>query len=112
MVFYLLTTIVFIAEIIITYAIIASLFKLSKRIREYTNFADTAKPKIKEISELSRKISMQLTELAYMAAEKVNTMFWNVISNQLKSVLAGMIFIAVKNKTEKYFSKNNRHALL
>ena len=64
MIFTILISIVFIAEIIITIALVKSLKNFDKKVCELNNTIILLKPQIKDISELSRKISEQLKEFA------------------------------------------------
>lgn len=101
MVFYFLIGIVFIAEIIIAGAIVINLVKIDKMICLYDQILEEIKPKIKEILSIVRKISEQMIEFAPIIAEKIKSVFINMLKDQLKSLLAGLTFIAVKKEVEK-----------
>lgn len=74
MVFTILISIVFIAEIIITIAIFKTLISLDKKILELNETVELAKPGIKDISTLVKKISEQILELTNdaIASLKIN----------------------------------------
>ena len=71
MIFTILITIVFIAELIITISVILNLLKLDKAVLELNNTIEIINPKIKEVCTLGRKISYQLKELSLRFIEKV-----------------------------------------
>ena len=98
MIFYFLITIVFIAEIIITAAILIHLAKWSKTFEDLNGFLDEAKPKLKYISKIGLKISEQLTELAPIWVDNLKTAFWKQILNTLKGVLAGSLLWKLKKR--------------
>lgn len=101
MVFYFLIGIVFIAEIIIAAAIVINLIKIDKVFYLYNQLLEEIKPEIKDILSIARKISEQVLELAPIIVEKIKSVFINIIKDQLKSVLAGLTFFAVKKEVEK-----------
>ena len=106
MLFYFLISIVFIAEIIITFAIVLHLIKLDNRIIEFNNFAQEAKPDIKDIMQEAKKLSEQLVKLAPAFTEKIKSIIVNTIISQLKSVLGGLTFWLVKKEVEKHVLDN------
>ena len=64
MLFTFLISIVFIAEVIITFAILILLNKLDNKILYINSVVSEAKPLLKETSDLAKKISGQMVELA------------------------------------------------
>ena len=70
MIFTIFISIVFIAELIITFAIIFNLIKLSKKINNLNNIIAELKSSIKDVCELIRKISEQYVEFSIDAIEK------------------------------------------
>ncbi len=102
MVFYFLIFIVFIAELIITTAIIIHLFKLDRAFIEYNIIIDNLKPDVSEIICTCRKISEQLVELSNEFVKKCKEIFINILSTQLKNALAGFTFWLVKKEVEKH----------
>lgn len=102
MVFYILISIVFIAELIITYAILSSLYKVNKSLVEYNSLISELKPKIGELFKIGTKISEQMIELAPIVVENIRSMVMNMIIGQLKSALAGLTFWLVKTEVEKH----------
>ena len=105
MVFYILISIVFIAELIIASAILIYLFKMSKLFREYNSLLEELKPKIADLLKIGTKISEQLVELAPIFVEKIKSIFNNLVIGQLKNLLAGVTFWLVKTEVEKHVSK-------
>ena len=105
MVFYILTVVVFIAELIIALAIIIYLLKMSKLFRDYNILIDEIKPKIADLLKIGTKISEQLVELAPMFVEKIKSIFSNLVIGQLKNVLATITFWLVKTEVEKHANK-------
>ncbi len=103
MIFYFLTVIVFIAELIIASFLLVNILKFDRRIKEWDEFLHTSKPEIKDILVLVRKISEQGLEFAPVIVLKVKKCISDLIISQLKSVLAGLVFYAVKKETEKHF---------
>ncbi len=97
-----LISIVFIAEIIITLTIIINLVKLDKRIIEFNDFVEDAKPDIKDIMKELEKLSEQLIELAPVFRDKIKSTVTNIIMSQLKSLLGGLTFWIVKKEVEKH----------
>lgn len=102
MVFYILTSIVFIAELIIAGTILIYLFKTSKLLNEYNSLLTELKPKIKDLLNTCTKISEQLVELAPIFVEKIKSFFMNIIIGQFKNALAGLTFWLVKTEVEKH----------
>ena len=101
MVFYFLTGIVFIAEIIIAVTITANLIKLDKNFCLYNKLLDEIKPKLKDILSIIKKISEQMVELAPIITAKIKSIFIGIIKDQLKGILAGLTFWIVKQEVEK-----------
>ena len=104
MLFYILISVIFIAELIIAGEIIKYLVKSRQAIAKYNVFFDELKPRLKGLMETLRKISEQLTELAPMFVNYLKTMFTNFLIGRLKNLLTGIIFIAVKKEVEKRLS--------
>ena len=102
MIFYFLISIVFIAEVIIALSLIINLVKADKKIIECNSFVDEAKPSIKGIMEISRKISEQFTEFAPMIVDKVKAIVRDVLMGQLKSLIGTATFWLVKKEVEKH----------
>ena len=105
MIFYILISIVFIAEIIITLSLILYLMKLSKMFAEYNSLLTELKPKLKEIMHLFFKISEQMIEFSTATVNSIKSIIKNVITSQIKSITAGLVFWIVKSETEKRLTK-------
>ena len=102
MLFYFLTSIVFIAEIIITVALVLHLLKLDKSFIEYNNFLKETKSDIKDIMLETKKFSEQLIKLAPVFVDKIKSIISNVLMSQIKSILGGLTFWLVKKEVEKH----------
>ena len=70
MVFIFFTTIVFIAELIIVFAILFNLIKFDAYINKTNELLVEAKPKIEEVMKLVHGISEQILELTPIWVEK------------------------------------------
>ena len=101
MVFYFLISIVFLAEVIITAAILINLAKLDKAVCSWNDFLVNVKPQITDILENLKKISEQALELAPILVNKCKDIFTKLLLDQIKGVLAGLTFWAVKKEVEK-----------
>lgn len=105
MLFLILISIVFIAEIIIASAIILNLFKTDKKITYTNEFLEEINPKIDELIKLGTKISSQLTEIAPMYVKKTKSWFADFVISQFKSILIGFLFVSLKKQLKKPFIK-------
>ena len=102
MIFYFLITIVFIAEIIITIAVLQNLIKFDKKIMELNGFVDNIKPSIKELMITTKKLSIQLLELSPLGVKFVKSFFADLILGQVKSLAGALTFWLVKREVEKH----------
>ena len=98
MVFVILISIVFIAELIIAFSIIINLVKLDKNINEATVFIDNFNPKLKEVLELMSKISAQVAELVPIWVDNLKKERDKIILNQTKSLISGILFWSINIK--------------
>lgn len=105
MVYTILISIVFIAEIIIAVTILQTLRKLDKKILELNKTIIESHSSIKEISILARKISEQWQILTTDFIEKVKTngesIFFKNLSKLLISALALKLNFKIINKIRK-----------
>ena len=101
MVFKVLITIVFIAELIITFTILYFLYKFDKRILGIDGTLDAVKPQIKSISELVRKISEQIAELVPVYVEKFRELRNKIMLAKLESLIALILFWSINIKVIK-----------
>ncbi len=102
MVFSFLIFIVFIAEIVITSAIILHLCKIDKNLIKYNLLISDVQPALKDIMITSRKLSEQLLELAPIIVNSVKSAVMNLITNQLKNFAGALTFLLVKKEIEKH----------
>ena len=102
MVFYFFIFIVFTAELIIAATILISFFCWSKKINNANIFLNEAKPKIQEIVQTSRKISDQLSELAPIWVEDIKDKVSDIILEQAKNFLTGILAFFVSKQIENF----------
>ena len=101
MIFKVLITIVFIAELIITFTILYFLYKFDKRILEINSTIETVKPQIRSVSELVRKISEQIYELTPVWVDEIKKTLENLLLEQAKSIMTGILFWTINIKVVK-----------
>ena len=106
MIFKVLITIVFIAELIITFTILYFLYKFNKRILEIDSTIETVKPQIRSVSELVRKISEQIYELTPVWVDEIKKTLENLLLEQAKSIMTGILFWTINIKVVKQFRKS------
>ena len=104
MVFYVLISIVFLAEIIIAATVLTHFVKFDKSISEWSDFIEDINPQISEIMKTYREISEKLLELAPKLIEKIKDFGIKLCIEQLKTMLAGLTFWTVKKEVEKRFN--------
>ena len=93
MVYTFLISVVFIAEVIIAITVFQALSKLDKAVLELNETVTMAKPGIKDISELVRKISEQYKEFAENFAQKVTRNSEEIILYRLFKLTIGYFLI-------------------
>ena len=92
MIFIFFTAIVFIAELIIVFAILFNLIKFDIYINKTNEFLIEAKPKIQEITELVHGISEQVRELTPIWVEKFREVRNMFVRKQLESLMSSVLF--------------------
>ena len=102
MLFYFLISIVFIAELIITFAIIFNIAKIDKMLVEYNKFVDEVKPLVKDIMETMRKLSEEFSKLAPKLVDMIKNAAFDIVRGQLKSLIGALTFWLVKKEVEKH----------
>ena len=102
MLFYFLISIVFIAELIITIAIVIGLIKFDKQLIGYNAFLDETKPLLKDILETARKLSEEYLKLVPKIVEKINIFLLNILKDQIKTAVGALTFWLVKKEVEKH----------
>ena len=98
MLYYILISVVIVAEIVITCELCAKLLKLDKNCKKTNEFLDEAKPKLKDITKTGLKISEQLVELAPYWVKTFQSKLENFAINNLKNVLIGIGIWAIRRK--------------
>ena len=106
MIFIFFTAIVFVAEIIIVFAILFNLIKFDIYINRTNKLLVEAKPKIQEIMELVHGISEQIRELTPIWVEKFHEVRNMLVRKQLESLMSSILFWAINIKVIKRFKKS------
>lgn len=106
MIFIFFTAIVFVAEIIIVFAILFNLIKFDIYINRTNKLLVEAKPKIQEIMELVHGISEQIRELTPIWIEKFREVRNMLVRKQLESLMSSILFWAINIKVIKRFKKS------
>lgn len=106
MIFIFFTAIVFVAEIIIVFAILFNLIKFDIYINRTNKLLVEAKPKIQEIMELVHGISEQIRELTPIWVEKFREIRNMLVRKQLESLMSSILFWAINIKVIKRFKKS------
>ncbi len=106
MVFTILIAIVFIAELIIAFTIIWNLVKFDKMLINLDNVIEKAKPEIKSIAELVRKISEQVLELTGVYIDRLKEGGKKILLKNAESLIAGILFWGINIKLAKKFKKS------
>ena len=98
MVYTILITIVFIAELIIMITIIQNLLRLDRVLSELNNSIMTAKPTIKDICELTRKISEQCEYLAKDFVYKTKKNSEDLLLRQISKTMISLLIVSFNFK--------------
>ena len=106
MIFIFFTAIVFVAEIIIVFAILFNLIKFDIYINRTNKLLIEAKTKIQEIMELVHGISEQIRELTPIWVEKFREVRNMLVRKQLESLMSSILFWAINIKVIKRFKKS------
>ena len=106
MVYTILISIVFIAELIITITIIQNLLRLDKAILEFNNTITEIQPGIKDVSELARKISEQWQILAEDFVEKTKRNSEDIMLKYLSKIFMSILIVNLNFKIVKKIRKS------
>lgn len=106
MVYTILISIVFIAELIITITIIQNLLRLDKAILEFNNTITEIRPGIKDVSELARKISEQWQILAEDFVEETKRNSEDIMLKHLSKILMSILILNLNFKIVKKIRKS------
>lgn len=101
MLYYVLISVVILAEFIIAAEVIGQLIKWNKIFKEANLFLDEVKPKIKDIAQICLKISEQLKELAPIWVDKFKITVFNMAVSNLKNMLIGIGIWAIRQSLKK-----------
>ena len=106
MLFTILISIVFVAEIIIAFTLIKSLLNLDRAICEVNETVNLAKDGIKDISELARKISEQMVDIASDYVDKIKRYQEETIMKQLSKALIALVLVKANVKAVNKFRRS------
>ena len=106
MIYTFLISVVFIAEIIIAITLFQVLLRLDKAVLDLNETVVLAKPGIKDISELVRKISEQYKELSKQFVQKVTRNSEEVVLTRLFKVLLGFLLVKTNIKLVQKIRKS------
>ena len=106
MIYTFLITIVFIAEIIIAFALIKTLITIDKKICNLDETITLAKPSVTDIADLMRKISEQVKELTSENIEKFKNYQEEVALRTLSKMLIAIVLVKANIKTINKFRKS------
>lgn len=106
MIYTFLITIVFIAEIIIAFALIKTLITIDKKICDLDETITLARPSVTDIADLMRKISEQVKELTSENIEKFKNYQEDVALRTLSKMLIAMVLVKANIKTINRFRKS------
>ena len=98
MVFVILISIVFVAELIIAGTVIINLIKLDRQINEAAEFLEEANPKLRGLLEIVKEISGQVLELIPIWIENLKKERDKIILSQVKSLISTIIFWSINIK--------------
>ena len=98
MVFVILISIVFVAELIIACTVIINLIKLDRQINEAAEFLEEANPKLRELLDIVKEISGQVLELIPIWIENLKKERDKIILSQVKSLISTIIFWSINIK--------------
>ena len=112
MVYTILISIVFIAEIIITITVLQNLMKLDKKILEYNELILSTKNGIKDISVLIRKISNQIKDLIKEKISEFRLAQEEALVKQISKLLLGVLVLKLNIKFINNFRKTRLSKVL
>ena len=112
MIFKVLTTIVFISELIIGYTLFTKLLALDKFIMQTNDTVIKAKPGIRDIGYLVKKISAQYIEFSYDFVSKITTKKDDSIIIMLNKILITILIFKFNSKFIKKIRRSKSFRLL
>ena len=106
MVYTILISIVFIAELIIAITIIQNLIKFDNKILSLNTYLSEIKPSIADISNLSKKISGQMIILSQDFIDKTKENSEDILWKYLSKLLISLLIISLNFKVIKQIRKS------
>ncbi len=98
MIYKIFTTIVFIAELIIAYSVIIKLYALDKAIINANELLISAKPSLRDICYIVKKISAQCVDFANDLVAEFKKKQEDFAINQLNKILLALILLKMNSK--------------
>jgi len=112
MIFKLLTTIVFISEIIIAYTLISKLVYADRMILQINENIEAMRPGIKDVGDLIKKISAQCVEFSNDFVNDIIKKRDESIINQLNKLIIAILLLRLNSKFIKKILKSKHFKLL
>lgn len=112
MIFKIMTMVVFIAEVIIAYTLVKKLFELDKLILQTDSLITEAKPGIKDVTTLIRKISAQCVELSNDFVEKIRKQRDESVVSQLNKIIITIILLRLNSKIIRKIMRSRQFRFL
>ena len=106
MVYTILISIVFIAELIIAITIIQNLIKFDNKILSLNTYLSEIKPSIADVSNLSKKISGQMVILSQDFIDKTKENSEDILCKYLSKLLISLLIISLNFKVIKQIRKS------
>ena len=111
MIFTIFASIVFVAELVIAFALINCLVKLDIKVNNANKYIIEANPKIKSIMLLVKQISEQILELAPTYVDKIKEYRNKIILAKATSLMTSFFFLGINIKTIKKIRKSKAFKL-
>ena len=106
MLYIFLITIAFIGELILLFTVMRGLLKFDKMILNLNETVNESKPKIKDISTLTRKISGQWVVIADDWADDINRKSEDTLYNNLNKILLALFLWKLNSKRIRKFRRS------
>ena len=106
MLYIFLITIAFIGELILLFTVMRGLLKFDKMILNLNETVNESKPKIKDISTLTRKISGQWVVIADDWADDINRKSEDALYNNLNKILLALLLWKLNSKRIRKFRRS------
>lgn len=112
MIFKFLISIVFIAELIIAFAVFNKLYKINKDIIFLNNFLENSKNDLREILILTKKISAQIFTLSRNYVNKFREQNEINLLNKINNIVLSLLLWKLNHKIIKKIRRNKTFKML